>query len=174
MSYLTDVLVLTADTSILFPQNPSFEPQKNMKLLSPCKPPPRFFQNTNNNNDITTCFVIYPIIDCAFKVFSLLGINVCIHLMSIAPTLIRCLLAALDIHRLASNSFWHGENPIMPNLQCLWSAIGSLGFYHVPVNSIDKGCYSITTVSAKCNYIKITWHEVKNQWYIFSKISSYD
>ena len=69
MSYLTDVLVLTADTSILFPQNPSFGPQKNMKLLSPCKPLPRFFQNTNNNNDITTCFVIYPIVDCALGLF---------------------------------------------------------------------------------------------------------
>ena len=69
MSYLTDVLVLTADTSILFPQNPLFEPQKNMKLLSPCKPLPRFFQNTNNNNDITTCFVIYPIVDCALGLF---------------------------------------------------------------------------------------------------------
>ena len=69
MSYLTDVLVLTADTSILFPQNPSFEPQKNMKLLSPCKPLPRFFQNTNNNNDITTYFLICPIIDCSLGLF---------------------------------------------------------------------------------------------------------
>ena len=69
MSYLSDVLVLTADTSILFPQNPSFRPQKNMKLLSPCKSLSCFFHNTNNNNDITTCFVIYPMIDCVLGLF---------------------------------------------------------------------------------------------------------
>ena len=43
--------------------------KKIMKLLSPCTPLPCFFQNTNNNNDITTCFVIYPIIDYSLGLF---------------------------------------------------------------------------------------------------------